>query len=148
MVQSSCLCGKNRIQIDAEPSLQFICHCADERKLTGAAFALNMMYPAATLKVISGKLATYTKTADSGNKMTNHSCDECGGLLYRSSSGFPDDVILKAGLIDGFDAAKEFKPVAEVFTRSRLPWLRPLEGVPQEPGDFGSAAAGEAEAMN
>ncbi len=139
MPQSSCICGKNQIEFDAKPILKFMCHCTDERKLTGAAFALNILYPTDTLKVISGKLQTFTKVADSGNEITNHSCNSCGGLLYRTSTGYPGTMVIKAGLVDGSDESEAFKPDVELFTNSRLTWLRPVEGAKQEPGDFRSS---------
>ena len=137
--ESSCLCGKNRIQFDSKPVLKFMCHCTDERKLTGAAFALNIIYPLGSLKIVSGHLATFTKVADNGNEITNHSCSSCGGLLYRTTTGHPDIMVIKAGLMDGSDESEAFKPDVEIFTRSRLSWLRPVEGVKQEEGDFSTA---------
>lgn len=54
MVQSSCLCGANVITFSGPPDVRFKCHCLDERKLTGAAFSLNALYPSADLKVLQG----------------------------------------------------------------------------------------------
>jgi hypothetical protein len=71
MPESSCVCGLNRISYTSTPLLHFRCHCLDDRKLTGAAFALNILYPSDMLKVLSGKLAEWTKVADSGNSITN-----------------------------------------------------------------------------
>jgi hypothetical protein len=157
MPQSSCLCGANVIIYSSDPILKFRCRrhlpqlplddelliqtpdCLDERKLTGAAFALNILFSDATLEVLSGKLSTYTKTANSGNTITNHSCSSCGSLLYRSSSGYPGTIVIKAGCIDGVDAASEYVPEVEIFTRSRVPWVQPIAGAKQEPGDFGSS---------
>ncbi|XMA14026.1 hypothetical protein WAI453_006817 [Rhynchosporium graminicola] len=43
MTQSSCLCGSNVITYNDSPIVKFRCHYTDERKLTGAAFALNIL---------------------------------------------------------------------------------------------------------
>ena len=137
MPQSSCLCGLNRISWDAEPILTFRCHCMDERKLTGAAFALNIFVSTETLKVESGKLSVWGKVVESGNTIYNHSCGQCGSLLYRASTGSPDIIVIKAGCIDGVeDPAKTFIPHVEVFTRSRVPWVPPFEGAAQEVAGF------------
>ncbi|KAH6682495.1 Mss4-like protein [Halenospora varia] len=136
MTQSSCLCGKNSISFSGPPILTFRCHCTDERKLTGAAFALNILMSSENLKVISGDLSTWSKRADNGNTITNHSCGQCGGLLYRTTSGHPGTMVIKAGCIDGVDAAKEFVPSVEIFTRSRVPWIPAIEGTKQCEGDF------------
>src|SRR5882724_9882875 len=76
MPQSSCLCGLNRISWITEPILIFRCHCMDERKLTGAGFALNVVVSIETLKVESGKLSVWGKVVESGNTIYNHSCSQ------------------------------------------------------------------------
>ncbi|KAE9369660.1 hypothetical protein N431DRAFT_493439 [Stipitochalara longipes BDJ] len=137
MPQSSCLCGLNRISWSTEPILTFRCHCMDERKLTGAAFALNIFVSIETLKVESGKLGVWGKTVESGNTIYNHSCSQCGSLLYRTSTGNPDIIVIKAGCIDGIDdPATIFVPQVEVFTRSRVPWVPPIEDAEQELAGF------------
>ena len=136
MPQSSCLCGANSISYTGEPILKFRCHCIDERKLTGAAFALNILWSSESLEVLSGNLSTWGKEANSGNIITNHFCGQCGTLLYRSSTGYPGVVVIKAGCMDGVDAAKEYVPQVEVFTRSRVPWVSAIEGAKQEIADF------------
>ena len=138
MPQSSCLCGVNRISYTGAPLLKFRCHCLDERKLTGAAFALNILWASDTLEVISGELKTWAKVANSGNSITNHICGQCGSLLYRSSTGYPGKIAIKAGCIDGVDAAMEYVPEVEIFTRSRVPWIAAVEGAKQEVADFTS----------
>ncbi|TVY30873.1 hypothetical protein LHYA1_G000786 [Lachnellula hyalina] len=155
MTQSSCLCGANRISYGETPILNFRCHCLDERKLTGAAFALNILWSTDELKVLSGELKTWSKVANSGNTITNQfvpfaspafkaldflsvACAECGSLLYRTSDGYPGVMVIKAGCIDGKDASLEFVPQVELFTRSRVPWVPAIEGAKQEIADFTS----------
>jgi hypothetical protein len=109
----------------------------DERKLTGAAFALNILVSIETLQVESGKLSVWGKVVESGNTIFNHSCSQCGSLLYRTSTGHLDLMVIKAGCIDGVeDPAKIFVPQVEVFTRSRVPWVPPIEGAGQELAGF------------
>lgn len=108
----------------------------DERKLTGAAFALNILYSDETLKIEKGSLKSYEVTAGSGNTIVSHFCDDCGSLLYRVSKGYPGTMVIKAGCIDGEDAAMTYVPDIELFTRSRVPWVPAVEGAKQEIGDF------------
>jgi len=136
ILQSSCICGANRISYNNEPIVRFRCHCTDERKLTGAAFALNLLFPTDSLTTISGQLQTWTKRTDSGSEITNHICNQCGSLLYRTSSGYPGNMVIKAGCIDGFDAAEGYIPDVEIFTRARLSWVGAIVGAKQEIADF------------
>jgi hypothetical protein len=137
MPQSSCLCGANMIAWDAPSAFNFRCHCLDERKLTGAAFALNVLVPIDAPKVISGKLSTWGKIVQSGNTIFNHSCSQCGSLLYRTSTGYPGTIVIKAGCIDSEeDPSAAYVPNIEIFTRSRVPWIPAVECALQDPGDF------------
>jgi hypothetical protein len=137
MTQASCLCGANVISWDVEPALKFRCHCTDERKLTGAAFALNVLIPIEAPKVIPGELKVWGKIVNSGNIMYNHSCGQCGSLLYRTSTGYPGVITVKAGCIDSKeDPAAPYVPDIEIFTRSRVPWVPAIEDVAQKSGDF------------
>lgn len=120
------------------PSSNIPANCL-ERKFTGAAFALNILWSTSTLEVLSDTLSTYPKVADNGNTITNHSCSQCGSLLYRTTSGYPGMMVIKAGCIDGVDAAKEYVPEVEIFTRSRVPWVQPVDAK-QDVGDFGSGS--------
>ncbi|KAE8441419.1 hypothetical protein EG329_004975 [Mollisiaceae sp. DMI_Dod_QoI] len=138
MPESSCLCGANRIKYNGEPILKFRCHCTDERKLTGAVFALNILWSTDTLEVLSGELKVWGKKVDSGNSIYNHSCGQCGSLLYRTSDGYPGMMVIKAGCIDGIDATTDYVPDVEIFTRSRAPWIPAIESAKQEWADFES----------
>ncbi|KAG4429357.1 hypothetical protein IFR05_015156 [Cadophora sp. M221] len=141
MSQSSCLCGSNVITYGENPIVKFRCHCTDERKLTGAAFALNILYSTTDLKVVKGELKVWGKVVESGNTISNHCCGQCGSLLYRTSTGYPGTMVIKAGcmdLPDGRDPSKEYIPDVEVFTRSRVPWVEPVATARQDWGDFTS----------
>jgi hypothetical protein len=59
-------------------------------------------------------------------------------LLYRTSTGYPGVFTVKAGCIDGEDMSEDFVPDVEIFTRSRVSWEKPVEGVKQEEADFTS----------
>ncbi|RFU80280.1 mss4 [Trichoderma arundinaceum] len=145
MTQSSCLCGANVITYSGAPELKFKCHCADERKLTGAApFSLNFITSTDTLQVVKGELKTWGFVVDSGNFMTNHSCGQCGSLLYRTSNGFPGKMAVKIGCVDDEDLLKTFVPDVEIFTRNRAPWVPAVEGAVQNWTDFGTGEGPEA----
>ncbi|KAH8802515.1 Mss4-like protein [Xylogone sp. PMI_703] len=137
MPQSSCLCGANVITF-GPPELKFKCHCKDERKLTGAAFSLNYIVSTDNLKVIKGDLQTWGFPVESGNFMANHCCGQCGSLLYRASTGFPGKVAIKVGCVDDDKVVNDYVPEVEIFTRSRAPWVAPIEGAAQNWGDFGT----------
>jgi hypothetical protein len=82
------------------------------------------------LKITQGSLKTYTKVADSGNRMTSYFCEDCGSTLYRASSGYPGVVAMRAGCMDELDV-ETVKPRMEMFGRSHVEWLPEIPGVEQ-----------------
>ena len=119
--------------------LQFRCHCVDERRLAGNGFSNNLLISTDDPKILSGTLKTNARKAGSGNTITTHFCGECGSLLYRTSDGYPGTMVIKVGCIDDDGKTNaEYVPNVEIFTRSRVPWMVPVEGAKQEIADFTS----------
>lgn len=152
MTTGQCLCGAVKITISGEPVavvsprrtrpdtsaasheltniIQALCHCRDCQRISGSAFGFNWVVPAAQLSVI-GTPKEYTSTADSGNPVTSHFCGNCGTTLWREGPATQGMTYVKGGMLDGA-AAEGAKPVAEIFTKSRLPWLQAIEGAHQK----------------
>jgi hypothetical protein len=103
-------------------------------------FASNFTVADSHLKHLRGRdnLKTFSqaRTIASGNTMTNYFCSTCGTLMYRVSSGTPGESILRIGTVDDFHLHEtKLRPEVEQFTRSRVDWLRPVEGVRQVEGN-------------
>jgi hypothetical protein len=108
---------------------QFLCSCLDDRKITGSLFgSANLMVMVDGLKTTKGVLKTYSKVAESGNTVTSYFCENCGSTLYRTSTGYPGVVMIKAGCVDDLNAA-DAKPVLELFGRSHIEWIPYIEGI-------------------
>lgn len=76
-----------------------------------------------------------SKTIDTGNNMANHFCSNCGTLMYRQSSGFPDVVIPRIGTVDDHALHETvFKPRIEQYTKSRCGWVH-ATGISEEHAD-------------
>ena len=118
---------------------KFRCHCVDERRLSGNGFSNNLLMSTDDLKILSGAMKTNSRKADSGNTITTHFCGDCGSLLYRTSDGYPGTIVVKAGCIDDDGKTNAgYVPEVEIFTRSRVSWMAPVEGARQEIVDFTS----------
>jgi len=80
-VNGNCHCGKIKISGKVEPSMVIACHCTDCQQFSGAPFR-----PVVIIKkddiVIEGKVAEYSKIADSGNERIQGFCGTCGCQLY------------------------------------------------------------------
>ena len=111
-----CLCGRVSYKVSVDPNFILNCHCEDCRRSTGAVFGTNV-FVAEDKVQITGKLSSYSHTADSGNKMTKRFCPNCGTLLFGNSSGRQNSVSIRAGTIDQFDL---IEPQMNVFVAKKI----------------------------
>lgn len=111
----------------------------DCRKLTASMYASNFIIADKHLTHVRGQalLSTFTisKSIASHNAMTNHFCQKCGTLMYRTSTGFPDVSILRIGTVDDFNLHEtKLKPTVEQFVECRVGWDQACEGAKQSVG--------------
>ncbi|KAF7316403.1 GFA domain-containing protein [Mycena indigotica] len=139
---ATCFCGAVQLAFPIEgPGLinSFVCHCSDCRKITASMFASNFTIDDRYLRHVRGKenLKTFaqSKTIGSGKLMTNHFCATCGSLMYRVGEAFPGQSILRLGTVDDFQLSEtKLKPTVEQFTKTRVAWCNPIEGMGQSNG--------------
>jgi hypothetical protein len=102
-------------------------------QVTASMFASNFIIYAASAKHLRGqdKLSQWStnKTIATGHTMTNYFCSVCGTLMYRVSSAFDDQLILRIGTVDDFSLHDtKLKPRIEQFVKSRVSWLDGVKG--------------------
>ncbi|KAF7316390.1 GFA domain-containing protein [Mycena indigotica] len=142
---ATCFCGDVQLaftflQPTQAPGLvtTFICHCSDCRKITASMFASNFTIDDRYLRHIRGQenLQTFSQshTIGSGQTMTNFFCGRCGSLMYRRGAAYPGFSVLRIGTVDDFHLHEtKLRPRLEQYTKTRVGWLRPVEGMKQFP---------------
>lgn len=126
-----CLCGAVTFKLTTEPLAARICWCRDCQHLS-ANGTMNLLVAVDGLTV-SGLLAEYTKSADSGNQVTRQFCPVCGTHILAKSSGRPLFRTLRAGNLDDMSF---IKPSMNIWTESAPHWAcfdPELERVGQQP---------------
>lgn len=126
-----CLCGGVTFKLASEPVATRVCWCKDCQHLA-ANGTVNLLVPADALSV-SGPLAEYTKTADSGSQVTRQFCPTCGVQMFGLSSGRPQFRVVRAGNLDD---TSSIQPSMNIWADSAPAWacLDPaLERVAQQP---------------
>lgn len=117
-IAGGCLCGAVRYHSAAAAKGVGVCHCSHCQKTSGSAFPVNIFVPADGF-ALTGPVASYTDTADSGRTLQRAFCSTCGSSLFSKAQIFPGMVILKAGTLDD---RSWVKPMVHVWTASRQSW--------------------------
>lgn len=126
-IKGGCLCGAVRYAADADPTFMANCHCMDCRKSSAAGHMSLIGLPVGKVE-ITGDVAEYSMTADSGGTVTHHFCPTCGAQLFTKTSNNSDGIAVVAASLDNPDI---FSPQVSVYASNATPWDPPKEGIPQ-----------------
>jgi hypothetical protein len=126
MHRATCSCGQLQLTCEGEPVRISICHCIACQRRTGSAFGYQARYPAAQILDIKGQAKQFTRTADSGNRVTSNFCAECGSTVYWTLESAPGLVAVAIGAL----ADANFPPPRHsVYERHRHRWVSTPPGI-------------------
>jgi hypothetical protein len=104
-----------------------ICHCTDCQSFSGSAFRTIVRVTDGTFRLLSGEPTVYVKTAESGAKRAQGFCPRCGSPIYATAAGEgPKTYSVRLGTVR---QRNQFVPKAQIWTRSRQPWVGDLASV-------------------
>jgi hypothetical protein len=129
-LNGSCLCKRVTYSVTADPQAFYLCHCSQCRKVTGSAFASNIVAPPAKVTWLSG--AEFVKRFDfpGDRSFTKVFCSECGsGLPFINKSG--NRLYIPAGSLDS-DAG--IAPGHNIFWADRASWYEAGLSAPKSDG--------------
>lgn len=133
-----CGCGYVRYKVDAKPLITHCCHCRYCQRQTGAAFALNALFDANKVVLISGTVHEIITSSPSGRGQKITRCPKCEVALWSSyfMGGIKDLIrFIRVGTLDNPD---QFPPDVHIYTISKQPWvnLSPNENIYEKFYDF------------
>ncbi len=131
-VHGRCHCGAITYEAEVTPGTVTACHCLDCQMLTGSVYRANISAPAASFKLLTGTPRTYIKVAESGSRRVHAFCETCGAPIYACAEHDPQAYSLRIGALA--EKAQLGAPARQIWTRRRLPWIAPLDGVPEFEG--------------
>jgi hypothetical protein len=137
----ACCCGAVRYEIRARPTALYRCHCTDCQRQTGSAYAMSMFVPRDSVVVTSGTPKAWRRRADSGRFMACVFCPDCGTRLWNEPEARPGTTVVKPGTLDD---TSWLRPVGDLWTRSRQPWVALAPGEPHFPEQADPAQLAEA----
>lgn len=115
-----CQCGAIRYEIDAEPLALYICHCRECRKQSASAFGMSLQVPRAGLRVTRGNPVSWSRDADSGNRVRCFFCPHCGSRLWHQPDPPAATVTIKAGSLD---EPVDATAAIHIWTSRKLPGI-------------------------
>lgn len=116
-----CRCGHVRYEIREQPWFGFACHCTDCQQLAASAFSLGLAIPESAFRVVQGEPLRWTKIGSSGRPSHQYSCPNCSGWTHTKPELLSNGLVVRPTTVDDHH---DFRPVAEIYTRSALPWAR------------------------
>ncbi|KAI3535075.1 hypothetical protein CABS01_01370 [Colletotrichum abscissum] len=117
--------------IDPEPRPPAACRCFDCRQVSGSAFGVSVLVPAAAFACDKVTPTNYVSTLDSGNEVVNHFCGTCGVTLWADGTSSPFKFV-KAGVLDDLAALDMSKSAAKIYTCRRAWWCSALKVAQQK----------------
>jgi hypothetical protein len=135
-IKGGCICGAVRYTATAEPLVVRACWCRVCQYFATGNASINLAFPTESVTV-TGELADYASTADSGSHMHRRFCPKCGVHVISQADERPHMVILRAGTLDDASLAA---PRGTIWTKSAPAWalidpaLPRFEGQPPPPG--------------
>lgn len=123
---AACQCGQLKVHVTGAPARISMCHCLACQRRTGAPFSAQSRFARDQMRA-EGESRTWVRTADTGNRVTQHFCPVCGATIWWELSGFPDLVAVALG---AFADPAYPPPSVCVWEETRHPWTDAIAGLP------------------
>jgi hypothetical protein len=126
MIEGGCECGSVRYEVDGAITDLSHCHCAQCRRLHGAAFASFGGIVRDKFRYLSGAsdVESYASSETSDRKF----CRKCGSNILVDFKPEPEVLYLTMGTVDG---QPDCPPGYHQFVGSKAPWYEIHDEMPQ-----------------
>lgn len=121
--EGGCTCGHVRYQVKSDPLIVHCCHCRGCQKNSGSAFALNALFEADRVELLSGSTEDITVPTPSGTGQDITRCSKCKVAVWSNYNmgGLREHIrFIRVGTLDNPD---QFPPGVHIFTESKQPWV-------------------------
>ena len=125
-LKGQCQCGLVRFECAAPPLFSVTCSCRDCQRTSGAPYVATLRVPADAL-MIEGEIRRSSRKGDTGGKVENGFCAECGSRVFSVADSLPDTVgLFAASLVD----SSWYRPQFAIYNSRMPPWHTPDPTVP------------------
>ena len=130
-IDGACHCGAIRFEAETDPDNVVICHCTDCQTFSGSAFRISAFTEPNSFRLTQGSSTIYVKTAESGRKLRQAFCPDCGTALYSSDDVDPPSFL--ALRVGGLRQRDSLTPKKQIWCRSQTDWLPDLDKIDAVP---------------
>lgn len=123
---AACQCGQLKVHCTGDAARVSMCHCLACQRRTGAPFSAQSRFARAQVRT-EGESKAWTRTAATGNRVTQHFCPTCGSTVWWELSGFPDVIAVALG---AFADPAYPPPTVCVWEETRHPWTDAIATLP------------------
>jgi hypothetical protein len=117
--RAACNCGQLHLSIEGEPVRISMCHCLECQRRTGAVISNQAGFRREQI-TFAGTATEWTRSSNSGNRLTFRFCPKCGSTVYWTGESFPGLVVVAIGTF----ADPSFPPPAiSVWEETRHSWV-------------------------
>lgn len=116
MIEGGCFCGRIRYAIEDGAYTTTNCHCTMCRRIHAAPYVSWLVVPAVRFRYAGTEPARLASSPCGSRDY----CPACATHLTCVNTSCPDRIDVAAGSLDSPEA---FRPKADVFTDTRLPWI-------------------------
>jgi hypothetical protein len=99
-LKGGCQCGQVRYELDHPPHEIYVCHCRECQKQSASAFGISVMVFSAHVRLLSGRLESWTRSTGSGGSLTCFFCPDCGSRVWHGDKDHEDEISIKGGSLD------------------------------------------------
>ena len=123
VIEGGCTCGRVRYQVASKPLIVHACHCRGCQKNSGSAFALNALFEADRVTLVSGKVEEIAVPTPSGTGQDITRCAKCKVAVWSNYNmgGLRRHIrFVRVGTLDDPD---QYPPDVHIYTCSKQPWV-------------------------
>jgi hypothetical protein len=95
-----CQCGEVRYEITGVPHETYVCHCRECQKQSASAFGISVRAGSADVRLLRGKLQSWSRSTDSGRTLACYFCSNCGSRVWHGDRDQANEISIKGGSLD------------------------------------------------
>jgi len=127
--EGGCICGQVRYKVVSTPLIVHGCHCRGCQKNSGSAFAVNALYEADRVTLMSGEIEETTVPTPSGTGQDIARCAACKVAVWSNyNMGGALRKFIRFIRIGTLDNPDRLPPDVHIYTCSKQPWVALPEG--------------------